>query len=83
MYKELDKYKTGNKMQQKVYYTNTGGKDIYLDTEVDEYEFNLGDILNEFIEHKNKSFLKKTYYHKDLTRIYKKILNKISIKIGF
>ena len=77
MYKELDKYKTGNKIPKEVNLTKAGCTDITWTIETDEYKFEMGSLLNDFIEHKNKSFFKRKYYHDHLTDIYVKVLNQI------
>lgn len=79
MYEELNKYKTGKKMDAIGVFPDKQEINIKLD----EYEANLGDLINDFIEHKNKLFWKRKYYHKHLSELYIKMLNKIQIKHGF
>lgn len=79
MYKELDKYKTGEKMD---------GIGVLPDNQeikikMDEYIAPLGDLIDDFIDHKNKPFWKRKYYHDHLTKLYKKMLNTASVKYGF
>lgn len=74
MYKELEKYKTGKKIPT-VYDVGNSGQTVTMDR--DEYIFNLGDLVNDFINHKNKPFWKRKYYHSHLTEIYTDMLNKI------
>ena len=76
MYKELKKFKTGKKIDSILVFTDKQEIKIKLD----EYEANLGDLMNDFIEHKNKPFWKRKYYHNHLTSIYKDMLNKITVK---
>ena len=76
MYKELEKYKTGKKTDGIGVLPNK--QEITI--EYDEYEYPLGDLLDDFINHKNKSRFKRKYYHKHLTKMYKKMLNTITIK---
>lgn len=78
MYKELEKYKTGEKI-------NITGRGIYgslLIMPTDEYKADLGDLLNDFIEHKTKPFWKRKYYHNHLTEVYLDMLNKLTIIHG-
>jgi len=79
MYKELEKYKTGKKVPMVHNVVGGGTKTINLD----EYVANLGDLINDFIEHKQKPFWKRKYYHKHLTKLYLQMLNKISITHGW
>jgi len=76
MYKELEKYKTGNKVSQDFKVIGTETK---VTLSYDEYTADLGDLLNDFIEHKTKPFWKRKYYHKHLTELYLQMLNKVSI----
>lgn len=76
MYKELEKYKTGKKVPATYDVVN---KDCSSIVNLDEYTADLGDLLNDFIEHKNKPFWKRKHYHKHLTELYVKMLNIISI----
>ena len=76
MYKELEKYKTGNKVPQDFKVIGTETK---VTISYDEYTTDLGDLLNDFIEHKTKPFWKSKYYHKHLTELYLQMLNKVSI----
>jgi UDP-glucose 4-epimerase len=54
-----------------------------LTVNLDEYTADLGDLLNDFIEHKTKPFWKRKYYHKHLTKLYLQMLNKVSITHGW
>ena len=79
MYKELEKYRTGNK-------TDMDG--ILPDGQIikikgDEYIFKLGDVMSDFIKHQNKPRWKRKYYHDHLTSLYIKILNEVNIKYAF
>ena len=79
MYKELDKYKTGNKIPIPVIYHYLDGTSIESTYNVDEYKFKFGDLLNDFIIHKNQSWFWKywhgKYKYNDLTKIYVRWLN--------
>ena len=75
MYKELDKYATGNKIDSIGVLPNKQEVTIQLD----EYQAGFGDLINDFIEHKNKPFWKKRYYHDLLTELYIKWLNRIGV----
>jgi hypothetical protein len=76
MYIELEKYKTGKKVPT---IFNVGNNGVSLTVYLDEYTADLGELLNDFIEHKNKPFWKRKYYHKHLTKLYLQMLNKVSI----
>lgn len=76
MYKELEKYKTNKKVESIGVLPDKTEIKIYLN----EYVFGLGDLIDDYIEHKNKSIFKRKYYHSHLTRIYKKMLNTVLIK---
>lgn len=80
MYKELEKYRTGGQLQSKNEIVGTGQNIIIM---LDEYEAGLGNLLNDFIEHKQKPFWKRKNYHYHLTELYLNMLNKITIKHGF
>jgi hypothetical protein len=80
MYKELDKYKTGNKVPAFLDVVNNGDS---VSVNLDEYKAGLGDLVNDFIEHKTKPFWKRRYYHNHLTELYLQMLNKISIGHGW
>lgn len=74
MYKEIEKYRTGKKIPTTCFIENN-----VTTIDLDEYTADLGDLLNDFIEHKTKPFWKRKYYHKHLTELYLQMLNKISI----
>ena len=76
MYKELEKYKTGNKNDGIGVFPD--GQEIKI--KYDEYIFKLGDLLNDFNIHQNKKFWQKKYYHNHLTKLYIKMLNEVVIK---
>jgi len=77
MYKELEKYKTGSKLNQwRIDYDTS---ELIL---LDEYKADLGDLLNDFIKHKSKPFWIRKHYHNHLTDIYIDMLNKITIIHG-
>ena len=79
MYKELDKYKTGKKIPVPVIYHRLDGSTEENIHQVNEYQFKLGDLLNDFIIHNNRSWFWKywhgNYKYNDLTKIYLKWLN--------
>ena len=79
VYKELDKYKTGKKVPIDYEIIGTNQSIELFDS---EYNFEFGNLMNDFIEHKNKPFYKRKYYHSHLTEIYIKILNLITIKMN-
>jgi hypothetical protein len=79
MYKELEKYKIDEKVRTTGVYSDGRETIIYLDG----YEAGLGDLVEDFIEHKTKPFWKRKYYHNHLTKIYKAWLNEIKFKKGF
>ena len=78
MYKELKKFATGKKKDGIGVLPDK--KEIKIT--YDEYQANLGDLIGDFIEHKTKPLWKRNYYHKHLTKIYKDMLNKITINHG-
>ena len=78
MYKELNKFATGEKLD---------GIGVLPDKQeikitYDEYQAYLGDLIDDFIKHKTKPFWKRKYYHSHLTKIYKDMLNKITVTHG-
>lgn len=83
-YKELWKYLTGRMIEIPTT-TNTigGGKREGIGL-FPEYKIPVGSIINDFIEHKNKSWWKRKWYHDRLTEIYVQILNHLgTISYGF
>lgn len=81
MYKELEKYNTGVKTPQIHEFVNLPGQSVTV--EVTRYSAKLGDLIEDFIDHKNKPWYKQNYYHKHLTKIYKDWLNEVSIQKYF
>ena len=79
MYKELEKYKTGGQINIAV--RGVHGSPFVIPT--DAYKAQLGDLLNDFIEHKTKPFWKRKYYHNHLTEMYLDMLNQIEITYGW
>jgi hypothetical protein len=79
MYKELEKYKTGRKIDKLALLP----EQTTITIECDEYVSNLGDLIEDFIKHQTLPFWKRKYYHKHLTKMYKKILNQFAISWGF
>lgn len=79
MYKELEKYKTGGQINVTIH--GIHGSPLVIPT--DEYKADLGDLLNDYIEHKTKPFWKRKYYHKHLTKMYLDMLNQLTISYGW
>lgn len=79
MHKELDKYKTGQKISVNAILHRLDGSKEERIVQVDEYKFKFGDLITDYIIHINQNWLWKFYYGKwkynDLTRIYKQWLN--------
>jgi hypothetical protein len=48
-----------------------------------DFKIPLGDLINDFIEHKNKPFWKRKHYHHNLTKIYVKMINVMVSFDGF
>lgn len=78
MYKELKKFATGKKLDGIGVLPDK--KEIKIT--YDEYQANLGNLVDDFIKHKTKPFWKRKYYHNHLTEIYKDMLNKITLTHG-
>lgn len=78
MYKELEKFAAGKKIEGIGVLLNKQKIKIYYN----EYVANLGDLMEDFIKHQSKPFWKRKYYHNHLTKIYKDMLNKIEIRHG-
>jgi hypothetical protein len=79
MYKELEKYATGKIIP---------GVGILQDRQeikinLAQYDFYLGDLMEDFIKHQTKPFWKRKYYHEHLSKLYKQVLNKIELTHGF
>lgn len=76
MFKEFEKYKTGDKIKRTGRIVNMNPpKDIeYMD---DEYEIGLGNLIYDFIKHLNKPFWRKKFNHKLVTEQYVALLNSI------
>jgi len=78
MYKELEKFATGKKVEGIGVLPDKQEIKIYYD----EYVANLGDLMEDFIKHQSKSKWRRNYYHDHLTKIYKDMLNNIEIRHG-
>lgn len=79
-YDELRKYLTG-KMIEVPTITNGRREGIGL---FPEYLIPIGSLINDFIEHNNKFWWQRKWYHKRLTEIYIQILNNLgTISYGF
>lgn len=78
-YNELKKYLTGKQIEvpTSCYLRNGEIKEgIGL---FPEYSIPIGSLINDFIEHKNKCWLRRKWYHKRLTEIYVDILNRLGV----
>jgi len=73
MFKELDKFKTGKKIN--ISNSNKVGDEVYLE----QYSTPLGDLLVDFIKHIKKPFWKRKTYHNELTKQYVELLNDITV----
>lgn len=78
MYKELEKFKTGEKIP-----VNLSSPEVTSTQEImlDEYKIGVGDLINNLIEHKKKSYWMRKNYHDHLTELYIEALNKITITL--
>lgn len=79
-YKELEKYLkkgVGNPQSMYICAISTDPNNAPMKRVMDEYfEIGFGDLINDLIKHKNKSFWKtRSRYYKELERIYIKMLN--------
>ena len=82
-YKELWKYLTGKTIEIPTRRFN-GIKVIEEIGLFPEYKIPIGSLINDFIEHKSKSWWKRKWYHDRLTEIYVDILNRLGeISYGF
>ncbi len=78
MYKEFDKYKTGNTCKGIGVITNQSNKEIGIIQ--DEYIAPLGDLLEDYIKHVQQPFWKKwTCDYKFRNKLYKDFLNHIKL----
>ena len=79
MYKEIEKFKTGKKVP--VIHNIIGiCQSITINDE--EYKANLGILINDFIDHKNKPFWKRKIYHNHLTELYLKFFENVDLVIN-
>jgi len=78
MYKEIRKYKTGEKESVKSKIANVKGNPTII-IEMEVYNAGLGDLLYDFIKHVKKPWWRRRYYHDRLTSIYKKWLNLVEL----
>lgn len=81
MYKELKKYQTDK--QRPCSLVESSDNTITFTYQESEYVAEFGELLNDFIEHKQKPFWKRKYYHEHLTKLYIKMLNKTTITHWF
>jgi hypothetical protein len=82
MYKELDKYRTGQKIKSKATLSKIGGGSELVEWEYDEYRAQMGDLIEDFIKHKTKPFWMRKINHSHVTKLYKNFLNEVEISIG-
>jgi hypothetical protein len=75
MYKELDKWKTGKKIDTIGVLPDKQEVTIKLN----EYSAPLGELMEDFINHTRKPKWRRNYYHNHLARIYKEMLNQIGV----
>lgn len=78
-YDELRKYLTGKSIEVPTSCHSLNGevrKGIGL---FPEYKIPIGSLINDFIEHKNKCWLRRKWYHKRLTEIYVQMLNSLGV----
>jgi len=77
-YDELRKYLTGRQIEVPTscqsYSPPLEGIGLFP-----EYKIPIGSLINDFIEHKSKSWWKRKWYHDRLTEIYVDILNRLGI----
>ena len=74
-YDELRKYLSGNMIEVPTLTNNSReGIGLFL-----EYKIPIGSLINDFIEHKSKSWWKRKWYHDRLTEIYVDILNRLGV----
>lgn len=78
MYAELEKYKTGERIDGTGVLPNKDTITICLD----EYKAPLGELMADFIAHENKPWYRRKNYHKHLSKIYKDMLNNITLTHG-
>lgn len=83
-YDELRKYLSGKVIEIPTYSNTIGGGKREGVGLFPEYLIPVGSLINDFIEHKNKSWWKRKWYHDRLTEIYVQILNQLgTISYGF
>lgn len=77
MYPELSKYKIGKEPRK----VNVIGTDQTVTLMHDRYDVPLGDLIDIYIDLKNKPWWRRKYYHSHLLEIVKDALNVITIQI--
>lgn len=83
-YDELKKYLTGKMIEVPTICNSIRGEKREGIGLFPEYLIPIGSLINDFIEHKNKSWLRRKWYHGRLTEIYVEILNRLgAIRYGF
>lgn len=82
MYKELNKYKTGKKINGQARKIKLDGTIMLVEHKYDEYHFTLGELMQDFIKHQTKPFWRRKFYHSHLTKIYRRVLDEIEFKTG-
>jgi len=76
-YKELWKYLTGHMIEVPTSCRLLNGEVKEGIGLFPEYKILIGSLINDFIEHKNKYWWRRKWYHKRLTEIYVQILNNL------
>ena len=83
MYKELNKYKTKNERPCNFAEIHLNPNNTIFTYQESEYVAGFGDLINDFIEHKNKPFWRRKYNHNHMTKLYIQMLNEITITHWF
>lgn len=79
MYKEFDKYKVGKKVVVGVIVNTEPKQEINVLR--DSYKMTLGEVINDFIDHKNKPWYKRDQLtHNMITKKYIQILEDIKFE---
>ncbi len=76
-YDELRKYLTGKRIEIPTSCRLLNGEVREGIGLFPEYKIPIGSLINDFIEHKNKCWLRRKWYHKRLTETYIQILNNL------
>jgi len=78
MIKEFEKYKTGKKHVRPVQYLGDTQSITYY-----QYEFPLGDLINDYIKHIKKPFWRRGVLHDFTTKKYLEVLNIVKISNSY